>query len=157
MNKVIRIYTEIHKYLVSDFFDDDIRTTITELSQEVKISVDTSCEYLRKLKNAIEGHSPIDEVDECQIKNDFIKGAMKDLSNLRNEKSARIFSKLKQLAIHDDDTFLWARIVRHKSDGSGMIALHTSDLEQTKSFLEKYNQDPETKYFDLQDGIKCEL
>ena len=79
------------------------------------------------------------EYDESEVQQDFVTAAFKDLSVLKNPAAMSLFGKIRDCIALDGDSFIWARKVIARPDGSAVVILHVSDLQKFAYIIENCN------------------
>lgn len=160
--KMITFYATVFSYLTSDIEIDELIPEILKLSKEVSPSWEATEESIRFLERCINRSSFVEDDDEWNSTlNDFIKEAFKDLSVIKNPLAMDLFGKLARATSpmfnNGEVLCIWAKTIRERPDGSGVIVLHVSDLDKFRHEIENHDSvDSFTQLHSLEEGIMLE-
>ncbi len=159
MKPMIKFYATILSYLEADFEDEQLVKQLVEVAQKIKPSWETTEESVVRLEQAVNRGSEIEDDDELySILNDFNKAAFRDLSVIKDDAAMDVFQRLasKVSATFSDgeDMLVWAKSVKDRPDGSGVIVLHVSDLKRFRKLIEDHDLvDNSTEDGTLENGV----
>lgn len=90
--------------------------------------------------------------------NDFVKAAFRDLSPLRDPKAMDLFKEVADeigtTFNNGDDMLIWARTVKERSDGSGILLIHFTNLQRFRDIIEEHDlADDVSDCHSLEDGV----
>lgn len=144
MKPILKFYATVLSYLEADFEDEQIVKQLVEMSTKVNPSWDTTEENISKLEQAVNRGSEIEDDDELySVLHDFNKAAFRDLSVIRDDAAMDVFhrlaSKVSSTYEIGDDMLIWAKTVKSRPDGSGVITLHVSNLERFRKLIEEHD------------------
>jgi hypothetical protein len=139
MNPIIKFYTAVLAYLQSKFEDEGDVQKILQLASKASPSWEATEKSLGNLELCCNRGSTVkDENLESDTRAAFAVAAFKDLSVLRNPEAMELFRKIDQeVQCGMGDTYIWARKVNERPDGSAVIVLHVSDLADFRRMIEK--------------------
>lgn len=134
---------------------------LVEMSEKLNPSWKATEESLLKLEQYSNRGSEIENDDELfTLLQDFAKDAFRDLSSVRDDGEAmEVFHKLASDVIptygNGEDIFVWAKSVKERPGGSGIVVLHVTDLERFRQMIEDHEYtDNNTVYTTLENGIQ---
>lgn len=156
---MIKFYATMLSYLEADFEDEQVVRQLVEMARKVNSSWETTEKSLAKLEQAVNRGSEIKDDDELYpILNDFNKAAFRDLSVIKDDAAMDVFqrlaSKVSATFSGGEDMLVWAKSVKDRPDGSGVIILHVSDLKRFRKLIEDHDLvDSSTEDGTLENGI----
>jgi hypothetical protein len=159
-NNRIAFYSAILNYLQSEFDDEGMVKKIIDLSNDCSPSWEATADSIADLEQYVNRGSEIENEDELfTLLNDFVKDAFKDLSVLKNPAAMELFHKLAVKVLPSfragEDIFIWAKSVKERPDGSGIIMLHVTDLERFRKELQDHDLiDGSTENYTLEEVIQ---
>lgn len=136
MKPIIKFYATVLSYLQSEIEEVGAIEEIVGLAKEAHPSWETTEEGVSLLERC--AHDTSEEIDEdvwSTTRNNFIKCAFRDLSVLRKPEAMEVYERL-ECEVGMDDTFIWARKIKARDDGSAVIILHVSNLEKFRQMTE---------------------
>ena len=141
MKPIIQFYTVLFLYLVSSIEEIDIIEELIKLSEKASPSWEVNEETIKFLEQCVNRPSSIGDDEELFTTiNDFLKSSFKDLSVLKDSRAMEVFDRLARKVSPsydcDGDMLIWARSVKERPDGSGVLVLHVTDLERFRSIIE---------------------
>lgn len=144
MKPILKFYVLVLSYLQAEFEDEHSVKQIVDLAKKANPSWETtakSVKYLEKCCNR--GSSVKDDNVWSATKADFAKAAFKDLSVLKNPEAMDVFQKIANLLIPTyeagEDILIWARDIKQRPDGSGVVILHVSDVARFRQMIEDHD------------------
>jgi hypothetical protein len=158
MNPIIEYYQCIYHYLYYSHPSHDVLERILELAEVTSPSWKATEEKIIFLERCTDSNE--DDIDSelwHTTLDDFATLAFKDLSVLKNPAAMDIFHKLVDLTIRldgENNHVIWAKSIRERPDGSGIIVLHVSNLEAYRGTIDS-NQivGDSTELKSLENGI----
>ena len=156
---MIKFYATMLSYLEADFEDEQLVKQLVKTASRVNPSWETTKESITRLEQAVNRPSEIEDDDELYpILHDFNKAAFRDLSVIRDDEAMDLFhrlaSKVSATFRSGDDMLVWARSIKDRPDGSGVIVLHVSDLERFRKLIEEHRlADDSTEDGTLESGV----
>lgn len=145
MNPIVKFYATLLAYIESDIEVDGAVEEILKLAKEASPSWEVTEEDVKGLEEVCNRGGKLDEenheryselTDLCQ---DVIVAAFKDLAVLKWPLAMDLFGKLRGRLVFDEDSFVWARSVKKRPDGSALVILHVSDYERFKGMIEGHH------------------
>jgi hypothetical protein len=160
MKPIAKFYQSVLNYIQSDMEVEGAIEKIVAFAEKASPSWEATSEsvaFLEKCRNRGSSEVTDDEVWSTTL-NDFVKAAFRDLSPLKDESAMDLF---KQVADEigttfncGDDMLIWARNVKERPDGSGVIVLHVSDLKRFRELIEDHDlADKESEHHSLEGGV----
>lgn len=141
MKPIIQFYTVLFSYLVSRIDDTDIIEELIKLSKKASPSWEVNEESVSFLEKCTNRPSSVeDDEDLFTTINNFLKSAFKDLSVLKDPMAMEVFDRLARKVSPsyacDGDMLVWARSIKERPDGSGVLIIHVTDLERFRRIIE---------------------
>jgi hypothetical protein len=145
MKLIMKFYREVLNYIQADNEIEGAIEKIIMLAQKANPSweaTEESMAFLEKARNRGSQEVQDDEVWSATL-NDFVKAAFRDLSPLKGEEAMKLFKEVADgigtTFKNGDDTLVWARTVKERSDGSGVLVLHVTDLARFRDMIEDHH------------------
>lgn len=136
----MKFYFAILVYIQAEFTREGAILEILELAPKVNSSWEATKESVEFLEQCCNQQSSVSEETCSDTKEAFLKAAFKDLSVLKNPQAMDLFYKLRvQVMFEQDDTYLWAKSINERPDGSAVIVLHVSNLEDFRKMIENHH------------------
>lgn len=145
MNPIVKFYAAVLAYIESDIEVDGAVEEILKLAKEASPTWEATGEDLELLEEYCSGPDALYEKnkeryeDAADLSEEFIIGAFKDLAVLKWPLAMDLFGKLRGRVVFEDDSFVWARSVKKRPDGSALVILHVSDYERFKGMIENHH------------------
>ncbi len=141
----MKFYREVLSYIQAE---DEVEGTIqmiVSLAKKASPSweaTEESLAFLEKCRNRGSREVTNNAVWSTTL-NDFVKSAFRDLSPLKDEAAMDLFKEVADgigtTFSNGDDMLVWARTVKERSDGSGILVLHVTDLKRFRDFIEDHD------------------
>lgn len=156
----MKFYQEVLNYIQAADEMEGAVEKIVALAQKASPSWEATAEsvaFLEKTRNRGSRDVKDDEVWSTTL-NDFVKAAFRDLSPLKDETAMELFKKVADgigtTFFSGDDMLIWARTVKERPDGSGVLVLHVTDLKRFRTFIEEHDlADSSTQENTLEYGV----
>lgn len=160
MKPIIAFYRSVLSYIQSEFEIHGAVEKIVALAGKAQPSWEATAEtvtVLEKCRNRGSREVSDDEVWSTTL-NDFVKAAFRDLSPLKDESAMDLFKKVADgigtTFSNGDDMLVWARTVKERPDGSGVLVLHVTDLERFRRLIEDHDlADQDSDQHSLEGGV----
>ena len=141
----MKFYREVLTYIQAEDEIDGAIQKIVALAQKASPSWEATAEsvaFLEKTRNRGSREVTDDDVWSTTL-NDFVKAAFRDLSPLKDEEAMELFKEVADgigtTFNNGDDMLVWARTVKERPDGSGVLVLHVTDLKRFRDFIEDHD------------------
>ena len=145
MNPIVKFYAALLAYIESDIEVDGAVEEILKLAKEASPSWEVTEEDVEGLEEVCNRPARLDE-EEHEKYNDLrdlaeevVVAAFKDLAVLKWPLAMDLFGKLRDRVALPGDSFVWARSIKKRSDGSALVILHVSDYERFKGMIEGHH------------------
>lgn len=158
---IVGFYSTLLRYLRinSEIESDGLIPEILALAEGASPSWEATGESVRFLEQCTNRPSSIEDDEEWNtMLNDFVKNAFRDLSVLKNPAAMDVFVKVARAVSptfnNGEDMLVWAKSVKERPDGSGVLVLHVSDLKRFRKEIEGHNfVDGSTTLHALEEGV----
>lgn len=160
MKPIMMFYRAVLDFIQSDTEFADAIKKIIALAERASPSWEATTEslaFLEKCSNR--GGTEVEDEDLLySTLNNFVKAAFRDLSPLRDLGAMDLFmevaNEVSPTFYNGDDIIIWARTVKERPDGSGVLVLHVTDLKRYRELTEDHNNvDSSTKENSLEYGV----
>lgn len=152
MNATLKFYSAVLAFLKDGEITSENLQHLKELAKTGKSSWKFPAYNLEILwlmvndSGKIKGEWP-DTQDE------FVIAAFKDLSQMREPKAAELLEQLWETSpTNQEEYIVWARKIKERKDGSGVLILHVSSVELFKKLVQG-----NTGHGDLEEGFMIYL
>lgn len=146
MKPIIKFYREVLKYIQAEDEIDGAIANIVTLAEKASPSWEATAEsvaFLEQCRNRGSVEVKDDEVWSTTL-NDFVKAAFRDLSPLKDDGVMELFKEVANgigtSFWNGEDMLVWARTVKERPDGSGVLVLHVSDLDRFRKMIEDHDE-----------------
>lgn len=157
----MNFYRSVLDFIQSDTEFADAIKKIIALAEKASPSWEATAEsvvFLEKCSNR--GGNEVEDEDLLySTLNDFVKAAFRDLSPLRDLGAMDLFmevaNEVSPTFYNGDDIIIWARSIKDRPDGSGVLVLHVTDLVRFRKLIEEdlFQVDKHTKENSLEYGV----
>ncbi len=152
MKSIMRFYREVLNYIQTDEEIEGAVQKIVALAQKASPSweaTEESVAFLEKTRNR--GSSEVTDDDVWST-------TFRDLSPLKDEAATDLFKKVADgigtTFNNGDDMLVWARTVKERTDGSGVLVLHVTDLKRFRDLIEDHHLvDSVSDHHSLEGGV----
>jgi hypothetical protein len=160
MKPIIKFYQSVLNYIQARHEIEGEIKKIVALAQKASPSWEATMESVSFLETCRNRGSF--EVEDSELwsatLNDFVKAAFRDLSPLRGDEAMELFKKVADeigtTFNCGDDMLIWARTVKERSDGSGILVIHVTDLNRFRDFVENHDlSDNSSEFHSLEEGV----
>jgi len=137
----MKFYFAILVYIKADFTREGAIQEILELVPKVNPSWEASEETVEFLEQCCNKQIAVSDETISDTKEIFLKAAFKDLSVLKNPEAMDLFYKIRvEVALEQNDNYIWSKSVKERPDGSAIIVLHVSCLEHFRKMIENHHR-----------------
>lgn len=156
----MKFYREVLNYIQAEDEIEGAVEKIVALAEKAKPSWEATAEsvaFLEKTRNRGSREVTDDDVWSTTL-NDFVKAALRDLSPLKDPEAMDLFKEVADeigtTFNNGDDMLIWARTVKERPDGSGVLVLHVTDLKRFRDFIEDHDlADKVSDCHSLEEGV----
>lgn len=152
MNATLKFYSAVLAFLKDGENTPENHEHLMELAKTGKSSWKFTTDDLGTLwlmvndSDEIKGEWP-------DTQDDFVIAAFKDLSQMREPKAAELLEQLWETSpTNQEEYIVWARKIKERKDGSGVLILHVSSVELFKQLVRG-----NTGHGDLKEGFMVYL
>jgi hypothetical protein len=145
MNPIIKFYAALLAYIKSDVEVNGAVEEILKLAKEASPSWEVTKENVEELEEICNRGNQLDEdnhkryVELMDFTEEVSIAAFKDLAVLKWPLAMDLFEKLHDCLALPGDSFVWARSIKRRPDGSALVILHVSDYERFKGMIEDHH------------------
>jgi hypothetical protein len=160
MKPIMKFYRAVLNYVQADDEIEGAIEKIIALAEKASPSWEATVEsvaFLEKCRNRGSREIKDDDLWSSTL-NDFVKAAFRDLSPLKDDEAMELFKEVADgigtTFNNGDDMLVWARTVKERSDGSGVLVLHVTDLKRFRDFIEDHDlADKVSEHHSLEGGV----
>lgn len=144
MQPIIQFYWQLLEHCRNDIGGSILTQGILSLAKKAKPSWIATEENVRLVREWYLDSNELNSGTNAKEKRltahklmlDLLAAAFKDLSPLKNPAAMALFFEIKQAFCLPEDVFVWARNIKQREDGSGVIILHVSDVDTFRRTME---------------------
>ena len=156
----MKFYREVLTHIQAEDEIEGAIQKIVALAEKASPSWEATAEsvaFLEKCRNRGSCEVTDDDVWSTTL-NDFVKAAFRDLSPLKDDEAMKLFKEVADgigtTFNNGDDMLIWARTVKERPDGSGVLVLHVTDLKRFRDFIENHDcADKTSDYHSLEGSV----
>jgi hypothetical protein len=160
MKPIMKFYREVLSYIKAEDEIEGAVEKIVALAEKASPSWEATAESVALLESARNrGSMEVKDDDVWSITlNDFVKAALRDLSPLKDPEAMELFKEVADeigtTFNNGDDMLVWARTVKERPDGSGILVLHVTDLKRFRDMIEDHDfADKVSHCHSLEEGV----
>ena len=138
MKPIIEFYAKLVHFFQEDYEVEGYANEIIELAKKAQPTLpEITSEYISLLEKCVNHSDEVDDEYWLETKEEFVCGAFKDLTAIREKRAMDLFYKVQSLILPDvdGDLFVWNKKIKSRPDGSAIIVLHVSNEEYFNRML----------------------